>query len=216
MINFDELINSYLSRDFRPKEVGRYYPSEIGNCLRKVWYSYKYPKDVEPKLLKIFEVGNILHNFVVDVLESEKNPDVKLIESELPVKIKEKNFIISGRIDDVIVVESLEKKFLVEVKSCKFLPMEGPQDHHVMQLNLYMHASGIHDGILLYIQKDDLESRVFNIEYDEALAEKTLKRFEDLHRYLTNDEIPPPEAKMNPDMSWMCKFCDYKDRCEKE
>jgi len=100
MINFDEMIDNYLFRKFRPKGVGRYYPSEAGMCLRKVWYTYKYPKETEPELLKIFEMGNILHNFVVEVLKSEKNPDVELVKSELPVKIQ---------MDDIIVIYALYK-----------------------------------------------------------------------------------------------------------
>ena len=44
-INFNKLIDKYLVREYKPKEIGRYYPSEIGSCLRKVWYSYKNPKE---------------------------------------------------------------------------------------------------------------------------------------------------------------------------
>ena len=82
MIDFNKLIDDYLYRKNRPKKIGRYYPSEAGSCLRKVWYSYKYPKEVDTELRKVFEMGNILHDFVVDVLKSEKTPSVKLIESE--------------------------------------------------------------------------------------------------------------------------------------
>lgn len=217
MINFDKLIDSYLFRKFKPKGIERYYPSEVGNCLRKTWYTYKYPKEAKPELLKIFEVGNILHDFVVEVLKSEKNPDVELVGSEIPIKIKEKNFLISGRADDVIVVKSLGKKFLVEVKSCKSIfYIEKPQLHHVMQIQLYMHVMKIYNGILLYIQKDNLDSKVFNIKYDRNMVKKVLNRFKTLHQHLIKDEVPPPEAKIDKEMSWMCKFCDYKERCERE
>ena len=217
MINFDEMIDNYLFRKFRPKGVGRYYPSEAGMCLRKVWYTYKYPKETEPELLKIFEMGNILHNFVVEVLKSEKNPDVELVESELPVKIQMDDFLVSGRIDDVIIVKSSGKTFLVEVKSCKSLNyIKEPQHHHIMQIQLYMRATGIHNGILLYIQKNDLQSKIFNIPYDKEIAESALERFSALHKYLTEDKLPPQEARNDSEMSWMCTYCEYKDRCEGE
>jgi hypothetical protein len=35
MIDFNKLIDQHLVRKFRPKKVGRYYPSGIGDCLRK-------------------------------------------------------------------------------------------------------------------------------------------------------------------------------------
>ena len=59
MINFDQMIDNHLHKENRPKEIGRYYPSEIGTCMRKVWYSYKFPMETNPELLKVFELGNI-------------------------------------------------------------------------------------------------------------------------------------------------------------
>ena len=105
MIDFDRLIDQHLHREFRPKEIGRYYPSEIGMCLRKLWYSYKYPKEVEADLVKVFEAGNILHNFIVDVLKSDRTPEVELLESEFPFELKMQDFVVSGRIDDLLLLK---------------------------------------------------------------------------------------------------------------
>ena len=69
MIDFDLLVSNYVQRENRTKTVGRYYPSEIGLCLRKIWYSYRFPVETSPDLLKIFEMGNIIHDFVVKVLD---------------------------------------------------------------------------------------------------------------------------------------------------
>ena len=86
MIDFDKLIDEHLKKEARPKGVGKYYPSSAGTCMRKVWYGYKYTSELEPELLKIFEMGNIIHDFVVEVLKSEKTPEVELLESEFPFK----------------------------------------------------------------------------------------------------------------------------------
>ncbi len=51
MIDFDKLVDQgTVTREFKPKQIGRYYPSEVGTCIRKVWYSYKYPQEIDPKL----------------------------------------------------------------------------------------------------------------------------------------------------------------------
>src|SRR3972149_7671998 len=135
MLDFNKLINLHLQRDLRAKQIARYYPSEVGSCLRKVYYTYKNPKPLEDELMKIFEAGNILHNFVVEVLKSEKDPDVKLLNQEMPVKLKLKEYTISGRIDDVLVVKSSGKVYLVEVKSTSMLKMvKTPSKNHLMQL----------------------------------------------------------------------------------
>ncbi|MBI3190501.1 hypothetical protein HYZ41_02235 [archaeon] len=106
MIDFDHMIDNYLKKEHRPKGMGRYYPSEIGLCMRKTWYSYKFPQETQPDLIKVFEVGNIMHDFVVQVLKSEKNPEVELIKSEFPFHHQVDDFVISGRIDNLILTFS--------------------------------------------------------------------------------------------------------------
>jgi len=214
-INFNKLIDKYLVREYKPKEIGRYYPSEIGSCLRKVWYSYKNPKEAESDLIKIFEAGNILHDFVVEVIRSEKNPDVDLLKWEFSVKMQMPDFVISGRVDDLMLVKMSNKQVLVEVKSTKSIKYtEEPRGAHIMQLMFYMHATGIHNGLLLYIEKNTLQTKWFDIKYNEGEAKKIEERFTKLHERLTKNKLPAAEAKISGE-SWMCRFCDYADECEK-
>jgi CRISPR/Cas system-associated exonuclease Cas4 (RecB family) len=217
MFDFDRLIEDHIAREHRPKQIGRYYPSEVGNCLRKNWYSYKYPLEVDQDKLKIFEVGNMLHGFVVEVMRDERQEDIELLESEFPFKIEMKDFIISGRVDDLILIKSNSKKVLVEVKSTRNVDfIEEPQSHHVAQLMFYMAASNIHNGVILYIDKNDLHSKVFEIPFDEFKSAEIVDRFNFLHDHLTKNNLPLAEAKKVQDMSWMCKFCEYSNKCDKE
>ncbi|MEM2974597.1 MAG: PD-(D/E)XK nuclease family protein [Candidatus Micrarchaeia archaeon] len=215
MINFDEMIDNYLFRDYKPKTIGRYYPSEAGSCLRKVWYSYKIPKELDPQLKRIFEVGNIVHGFVVDVLKSEKNPHVELLKSEEPFQMQVDDFVISGRIDDIIIIKQNGEKWLVEAKSTRSIEyVKEPSPQYVMQLQLYMHYTGIHKGIILYIEKSNLKSKVFEIFYDEAVAKEAIARFRKLDKCLKEDILPYAESKHKAGWGWMCGYCQYKDECE--
>lgn len=216
MIDFDKLVDNHIKREHKPKGIGKYYPSEIGGCLRKVWYTYKYPQEIDPKLLRIFEVGNMVHDFVVRVFKNE-NKEVTLLESELPVQIKMKDFLISGRIDDLILVKANNKKILIEVKSANDIRnLEDAKPHHKMQLQLYMLATKIYDGLLLYLDKKNLQSKIFVVPYDEAEAVRALERFHILHNCLIENKIPEPEAKLIDEIGWMCNYCEYKDRCDKD
>jgi len=212
MIDFNKLIDKHLIREHKPKQIGRYYPSEIGSCMKKVWFSYKKPREIKAELLRIFEAGNMLHEFISEVIKSEKNPEVELVKQEMPIKVEEKDFTISGRIDNLVLVKIDNEEVLVEVKSTKFIK-EKPSEENVMQLQFYMHATGIHNGILLYVQKDNLQTRSFEIPYDKKQAEEVLGRFRLLDKCLKMDEMPPAEARYNPNISWMCNYCDYKDEC---
>ncbi len=216
MIDFDKLIDQHLEREHKPKGIGRYYPSEIGKCMRKLWYSYKYPKKVEPDLLKVFELGNIIHDFIARVIKSEKTPEVKLLEEEYPVVMAVDDFVISGRVDDLMLVIASGKKYLIEVKSSRNIDyVKSPQKTHETQLQFYMHSTGVKNGIILYVDKRDLRTKAFEINYSEEEAKKIIERFRKIHRTLKQNELPEPEAKQIQEWNWMCKYCEYADMCEK-
>ncbi|MDD5148445.1 MAG: PD-(D/E)XK nuclease family protein [Candidatus ainarchaeum sp.] len=216
MIDFNKMIERHLEREHKPKNIGRYYPSEIGGCMRKTWYSYKYPQQIDIELAKIFEVGNIVHGFVVEVLKSEKNKDIELLKTEMPFKIELEDFVISGRIDDLILIKENGKSILIEVKSTKSLDfVKKAGESHAMQLMLYMHATGIHNGVVLYVDKNNLQSKVFEVPYSEKESMEILQRFKNLHSYLKNGLLPIAEAKKSAEKSWLCKFCEYSEKCGK-
>jgi CRISPR/Cas system-associated exonuclease Cas4 (RecB family) len=216
MFDFDRLVDNHIAREHHPKKVGRYYPSEIGGCLRKTFYSYKYPKEIDADLRKIFEAGNIIHGFVVEVLKSERNKDIELLKSEMPFSIDAGDFTISGRVDDLILIKQSGKEVLVEVKSTKDVAyVKGPATSHVTQLMFYMEATGVHNGVVLYVGRGDLKSKAFEVKFDAHKCAEIFDRFGFLHHHLKSDELPQDEAKRIEDMKWMCGYCEYKDKCKK-
>ncbi len=214
MINFDEMISNYLKRAPSQKQEGRYYPSQIGTCIRKVWYSYKFPVETSAELAKVFEVGNMMHDFIVKVIQSEKNPHIELLKSEFPFREEMEDFVISGRIDDLVLIKENSKKVLVEVKSTASIDMiKEPIESNVMQLQLYMHFFGIDDGLLLYIDKRDMRCKSFEIKYNVDNALSILKRFSKLHKHLAENKLPEAEARTTEKTLWLCKRCEYKEKC---
>lgn len=173
--------------------------------------------EIEPDRLKVFEIGNILHEFIMKVFKNEKNVDsIQFLNSELPFKMKFEDFIISGRLDDVVVVKSENKKVIIEVKTVR--DVRGaikPNKNHVMQLQLYMHATGIHDGIILYVDKTNLRTRAFEIPYEEMHSLDILRRFSTLHELLKKDVLPTDEFKQSKDTIWMCNICEYRAKCDR-
>ena len=215
-VDFEKLIDKHIARERKPKSVGRYYPSEIGRCIRKVWYTYKYPTEIEPELRRVFELGNILHDFIVEVIKSYKTPEVELLKSEMPFKLEFEDFVVSGRIDDLMLLKSGKKKILVEVKSSKSVKrIRGPMAHHKTQLQFYMYATGVHNGMLLYVDKSTLETKSYEVKFSPKRAKQILNKFRALHKHLKSDSIPAPEAKKQKDTKWMCNYCEYKNKCDK-
>jgi hypothetical protein len=217
MFDFNSMVDQHLKREHKPKGIGRYYPSEIGSCMRKTWYSYNFPKEVEPTLLRIFEMGNILHDFVVEVLSSEKTPEVELLHAELPVKMELEGFTVSGRVDNLLLIKRSGKQVLVEVKSTSNVDyVKGPQISHIRQLQFYMLATNVHSGALLYVDKRNLKSKVFDVLFSQEEADEVLERFKRLHSSLKKEKIPSAEAREDERIKWMCKFCEHKEKCDKD
>ena len=173
--------------------------------------------EIEPDRLKIFEIGNILHDFIIQVFKSEKNVDsIKFLESELPFKMDLKDFIISGRLDDVLIAKEDNRKMIIEVKAIKDIRVAlKPNKTHVMQLQLYMHATGIHSGIILYVDKMSLKTKAFEIPYEEKHSLDILKRFRALDELLKKDVLRIDEAKQSKDTIWMCNMCEYRAKCDR-
>ena len=78
-----------------------------------------------------------------------------------------------------------------------------------------MYASGVHNGILLYLDKTTLQSKIFTVPYNAEMVNDILDRFRNLHKFLKSNELPNAEAKFSSDISWLCRFCEYKDKCDK-
>ncbi len=173
--------------------------------------------EIEPDRLKVFEIGNILHEFIIQVFKSEKNINaIKFLESELPFKLNQKDFTISGRLDDILVAKEDSRKMIIEVKTVRDIRSTfKPNKNHAMQLQFYMHATGIHDGIILYIDKTNLKTKAFEISYDEKHSLDILKRFSTLHELLKKDVLPIDEAKQSKETIWMCNMCEYRAKCDR-
>lgn len=212
--DFNAMVDAFFKKEQKKKDIGRYYPSEIGSCLRKVWYSYKEPVEFAPAQIKIFELGNIMHDFIAKVLKSDKNPHVELLKEEFPFKEEIDGFVISGRIDDLIMLKADGTQLLVEVKSTKSIGyVNEASPAHESQLQLYMHFLGVHDGVVLYVDKTNLQTKWFPVKYGEGKAKDVINRFKALHKCLVNDVLPIPEARASAKTLWMCRFCEYNDKC---
>ncbi len=216
-IDFNKLIENFLKGELKKKTAGVYYPSEIGSCLRKTFYSYNYPRETNTELMKFFQTGIFIHDFIVDVIKSEKNSDVELLVSESPFKFGVDDFTISGRIDDIVLLKISGVVYLLEIKSTGNLNyVNEPSLGHIYQTQVYMHHTGIRNGIILYIEKNSLKTRWFNVDYDNGIADLVINRFRELHSYLTRNELPKAEAKTTKELNWQCRNCDYCEECDND
>jgi CRISPR/Cas system-associated exonuclease Cas4 (RecB family) len=215
-VDIGAIVDEFLNEESRPKTIGAYYPSEIGMCIRRSYYSYLAPKPTEKGALRIFALGNNLHSFIAEALKNSK--EFSLVEEEKPVKIEYKNdgysFNIYGRIDDYVVTRSTNKKIIIEAKSVSdIVKINEPEPKHMMQIMLYLSAEQADYGILVYADKKNLEIRQFRVDFDDTLYEKIITRFKDLDLHLRKKRIPPAEYYFDQKNVWQCKYCPYFNEC---
>jgi CRISPR/Cas system-associated exonuclease Cas4 (RecB family) len=209
------IIDEYLTEEQRPKRIGSYYPSEIGMCIRRSYYSYFITKPTEPAALRIFALGNNVHEFIAKALKDSN--ELAVVEEEKPIKVEYKddstNFTIYGRIDDYIETKT-GKKIIIEAKSTgDITKVTEPDPKHKMQITLYLGAQTADYGLLVYADKKNLEIKQFRVEYSENDYKKVMQRFKDLDYHLKNKILPPAEYYFDNKKVWECKYCPYYREC---
>jgi CRISPR/Cas system-associated exonuclease Cas4 (RecB family) len=196
-------------REKEDKERTRFYISESGKCPRAIFFRFKRApkKEFEAERLRIFEFGNHIQQMVLRPLES-----LGLVETtEVSIPPQQ---IISGRADIILSING--ERYVVDVKSISgrmnLAKMEKPMPDHYEQVQLYLHFFKIKKGILLYVNKDTQELKDFVFDYDPYLAEKLLKRFENLKLKIESNIIP---ARLSDyPINWQCQSCEYREICD--
>jgi len=214
------LVNDYIaSRRDDDKHGGSIYPSAIGLCPRKAIYIYRGEEPTNPfgpRLLRVFEVGKIFEDFVLEAL---KSADV-LLGCHPPVK----DLYFSGKIDGVVAQGG--QTYIVELKtihSKAFLYKNLPYDHHVYQVLCYhllwrkLFTTQLSAPHIVYISKDDLliDEYVVPLSREAEVQE----RMDYLVACAQKGELPDrPHSDSHE--HWACwnkkgkrPSCDYFDLC---
>lgn len=212
----DKIIEDFLGREAKEREVGVYYPSELPFCVRRNFFLYKKPKEVELFQLKLFEAGNLIHNWFKEVVFKSYMTSnlLKDFSYEGSLKYKGDGFTISGRYDDVILIEWEKEPILIEIKTMRDLRfLTEVKRHHLLQTNFYLNVLKLERGFIIYFERKTLQHKIFEIKKSKELFDEILKRAKELHKHLKENKIPLAEAKFDKKIKWMCNYCQYRLEC---
>lgn len=214
LIDLNKLYDEFFKQKKKEPELNIFHPSGLGGtkCIRKLYYNQILAQEHDIDTLKIFEMGNVIHRWVLDFLKwCENNGGTfKLLNTEMPFSIlidRNKDFWINGRLDHFIEFEDKERA-VVEVKSIKSLAfLDKPLDHHIEQATLYMWGSRTKKAIIIYVEKNTLQMKWFPIDFDKKLCNEIIDKILLTIGYLENKELP---LKIISD--WECKYCPYSNK----
>lgn len=223
------------SREERSSRTPKtFHASGIESCGRQQWYGLKgyaaEPRMENPEYIRDASAGNGLHEqyqellvnsgFVIDLdhfflktgwRKSDYDSNIILPEWSVEVPLPPNEYQIGGRIDAVIQIE--DSPIIVDIKTLKDkafgeLPGGYKFKKFYAQMQVYMHLTGIHQSIVLAVNRNDSLMKEYVVEYDKEWCESQFKRIEHLKKLLDDDVLPVMEPSF-----FECKFCPFSALC---
>ncbi len=212
-----------------PSYEGMLRVSEISLCPVRAYYSYKgLQQEIDDDKVLILEIGSKLHEFLLqhyldDILEGK---EIEVIRSL-------KNHKIVGHLDGIAKINGervvLEFKTVADkkYKNKKTTRDYLPQEHHLLQIGIYMRMTRIKKGKLIYLLKSSGEIVEIDVELDDELNKKIEKLVEAVVEFVNTIESGSKEVeeeaiyrifssfKNSKNNSWKCNYCGFKKHCEK-
>jgi CRISPR/Cas system-associated exonuclease Cas4 (RecB family) len=204
-----ELIDKFYLDRQKEKEQSRFYITDAGKCSRTVFFKFKNaPRaEMEARVLRMFDHGDQVHQLIMRPLLTIK--EIHVVASEVKIGPQE---LISGRADAII--SDGKDLYVLDIKSMNsmiFRNLEEAKEDNINQLQLYLHYFKIPRGILLYVNKDNLELKEFLINYNPDLIQSILKDLNELKAKIDKNIIPSrlPDYPQN----WQCQYCPFREIC---
>ena len=174
------------------------YVSTISVCPRKEFFSYFYRP---AQLYKSDEAlaGEYIHRVIQEQLRRKGYE----VEKEVSCDLKD-GFKLVGRVD------AMNNEHIIEVKTVKKF-VDFNVNHWYIQVNTYMHISGVHKAKLVVVERPTGKIFIKDIEYNKDMAEGLITLAEQVVDAIKNADftILP---KCNDSR---CKYCEFNIICKK-
>ena len=195
--------------------------STLGHpCDRWLWLSFRWAvvEKFDGRILRLFRRGQMEEATIISDLRAIG------IDIRFTGKVQQRvdfDSHVSGSLDGIIetgVPEAPLKRHVAEFKTHSkksFDDMvkngvEKSKPAHYIQMQVYMHGTGVDRALYLAICKDDDRIYTERVRYDRAVAKKYVERGQ---RIALADRMPEP---LSADPSWyQCRFCPAHSFCHK-
>jgi len=174
-----------------------FHPSSVGYEPWNVVVKKLGIETHDTELLGIFEMGNLVHEFVQDAVTEQSGNDVD-IGIEVPVEHEEDGLRFEGHAD----IYDPASDTVYDIKSRGgWYHFDPPNDRHLDQLHCYMRALDASRGQVVYVNKKNLEVRTYpedggTFEFDEARWADIVSRCHRVRTALKYEGIPTTEDEI--------------------
>jgi CRISPR-associated exonuclease Cas4 len=140
-----------------------FHPSQLSMCERQMYLSKLGIKSPNPKLLGIFRIGTMIHEF----MENHVANDIEFLEFEKPLSTSYVHNLPEGHNVTIEVVGNCDcydpnSDIVYDFKTRgSWYKFDPPNDKHLDQLTLYMDMLDIEEAQVIYINKTNFEVRTY-------------------------------------------------------
>ena len=201
-----------LRRDFKYTRSGRYSPSSIGECNRRVVLGYNgAPQDpFDLDSLDLMSMGTRDHfwwqlegitmGWIVEAEAWRHVPDLRL----------------GGSLDAIMADDSIfELKTVISSKYSRILREGSPLHAHVLQVHAYFLLSGLRWASIVYQSRDTGDFYEFRVEHDQSVENELMGLLTKLDRYVDADELPEILDDCEMRTGTIYKQCPVRSECLK-
>jgi len=208
-----EKIDKFLIEERDRKDLrlrsGLWSPSSFGRCYRyQYWNRLNEPKTnpIGAEILRIFRVGNLIHDFFQGILKNEYQCEV-MIKTEDTLGYAD--MLSKDEVVDIKSVRSYQFKLMKDKK--KKYDFSIDKICEILQVTWYGLNIDKEKGRLIFVNKDSLDV----IEYEFKIKDFEIKLKEELqilNNFWSIKKLPPALPRCYSMKE--CQYCGYQNKCE--
>ena len=199
--------------DFKHERAGRFSPSSMGECARRLVFGYagapQLPPDIDNQ--EMMDHGTAAHlKWQIEGLTMGYMTDAE-------VWVEDKDLLVGGSMDAELYDGSI-----FELKTAGpwvynkiVLDQRQPKWENLMQANTYFMLSGADWASVVYEDRGSGQFHEFRVERDPKIEKEIVRRLRSYKSYVESDELPPQLADCEVRMGTVFRRCPYRKICHK-
>ena len=197
--------------DFKHERSGRFSPSSMGECARRLVFGYagapQLPPDIDNQ--EMMDHGTAAHlKWQIEGLTMGYMEDVE-------VWVDDPDLLVGGSMD-----AELHDGSIFELKTAGpfvynkiVLDQRAPKWENLMQLNTYFMLSGATWGSAVYEDRGSGQFHEFRVEADGKIEREVLRRLRSYKSYVEADELPPLLPDCEVRVGSVYRRCPFRKIC---
>lgn len=205
-----DLLKEQAEHDKRERS-GKFTPSALGQCFRRqIWKRRGVEETDKPGVekLRIFRAGKLFHKMVQNLLPAH--------QTEVEINDEDIKGFADIVMDDTVVDIKSQNQWAFKLMDKPGFDIETEKSDHIKQVCMYAWKLGKPKAMLIYINKDNLETREFEFVVEEWIPkiEQELKVLRGLWKDEGDPIAQPRLYKSKEGILQECIYCQFLTKCK--